>query len=208
MKKATNLSQFKFINHGFYNAIDSKNVECPLLMNQVHSADVLFVEEVYEQLPFVDALVTNKKNLKLTVKTADCAPVLLLDKEKKIIAAIHAGWKGAFQGIIETTILKMLSKGAQIENIVAAIGPHIQKKSFQADEKMKNLFPVTEHHFFEKTETGYLFDFDAYVCYRLKRAGVINMESILDDTYTDSSYLSFRREPENPARQYSVIELI
>lgn len=208
MKQAKNLSLIKGIHHGFFNAVDSKEVKNPLLMNQVHSADVLVVDAGYNELPQVDALVTKQKKLALTVKTADCAPVLLVDKEMMIIAAVHAGWKGAFQGIIETTILKMISMGAKVQNIVAAVGPHIQKKSFKADEKMRALFPVTEHHFFEQTEDGFLFDFDAYVCHRLKRVGIKDVESIQDDTYTDLNYLSFRREPENPVRQYSVIELV
>ncbi len=209
MKQASNLSALLGIQHGFYNAYDTKDVINPILMNQVHSADVLVVEKPFVIPPQVDALVTTKKGLHLTVKTADCAPVLLADAQHNVIGAVHAGWKGAFQGIIETTILKMLEQGAVLENIVAGVGPHIQKQSFEADEKMRALFPVTEHHFFTPAQNGkYLFDFDAYVCHRLKRAGVENVVSIQDDTYQDKTYLSFRREPENPARQYSVICLV
>lgn len=208
MKQAANLSALVCVQHGFYNANDSKDVVNPILMNQVHSADVLIVEKPFDVPPQVDALVTTKKGLNLTVKTADCAPVLLADGIHHVIGAVHAGWKGAFQGIIEATILKMLEQGAVLENIVAGVGPHIQKQSFEADDKMRALFPVTEHHFFTPIENGkYLFDFDAYVCHRLKRAGVQNIVSIQDDTYQDKNYLSFRREPENPARQYSVISL-
>lgn len=208
MKQSSQLSKIKWVRHGFYNAIDSQTVKNPLLMNQVHSADVLFVQNSWDELPQVDALVTKTKGLALTVKTADCAPVLIADTKSQIIAAIHAGWKGAFQGIIEATVLKMIEKGALLENLVAAVGPHIQKKSFQADEKMKTLFPVTEHHFFEPTENGYLFDFDGYVLHRLRRAGIQKIDTLLDDTYPDKTYYSFRRDPSNPARQYSVIELI
>ncbi|MBQ8250482.1 MAG: peptidoglycan editing factor PgeF [Alphaproteobacteria bacterium] len=208
MKQSSQLSKIKWVRHGFYNAIDSQTVKHPLLMNQVHSADVLFVQNSWDELPQVDALVTKTKGLVLTVKTADCAPVLIADTKSQIIAAIHAGWKGAFQGIIEATVLKMMEKGALLENLVAAVGPHIQKKSFQADEKMKTLFPVTEHHFFEPTENGYLFDFDGYVLHRLRRAGIQKIDTLLDDTFPDETYYSFRRDPSNPARQYSVIELI
>ncbi len=208
MKQSSQLSKIKWVRHGFYNAIDSQTVKHPLLMNQVHSADVLFVQNFWDELPQVDALVTKTKGLVLTVKTADCAPVLIADTKSQIIAAIHAGWKGAFQGIIEATVLKMIEKGALLENLVAAVGPHIQKKSFQADEKMKTLFPVTEHHFFEPTENGYLFDFDGYVLHRLRRAGIQKIDTLLDDTFPDETYYSFRRDPSNPARQYSVIELI
>ena len=110
MKQASNLSALLGIQHGFYNAYDTKDVINPILMNQVHSTDVLVVEKPFVIPPQVDALVTTKKGLHLTVKTADCAPVLLADAQHNVIGAVHAGWKGAFQGIIETTILKMLCK--------------------------------------------------------------------------------------------------
>lgn len=198
----------EFIFHGFYNAKESEKLENIILMNQVHSADVLVIDEPLSKAPQVDALVTKTLGLALAVKTADCAPVLLCDKKNKVVAAVHAGWKGAFQGVIENTLLKMMEIGADVSCIQAGIGPHIQKESFEADEKMKSLFPVTEHHFFENKEEGrYHFDFHGYVLYRLKRAGIKQIDSVLIDTYQDDSYLSYRRDPKNPARQFSVIKL-
>lgn len=198
----------EFIFHGFYNAKESEKLENIILMNQVHSADVLVIDEPLSQAPQVDALVTKTLGLALAVKTADCVPVLLCDKKNKVVAAVHAGWKGAFQGVIENTLLKMIEIGADVSCIQAGIGPHIQKESFEADEKMKSLFPVTEHHFFENKEEGrYHFDFHGYVLYRLKRAGIKQIDSVLIDTYQDDSYLSYRRDPKNPARQFSVIKL-
>ena len=198
----------EFIFHGFCNAKESEKLENIILMNQVHSADVLVIDKPLSQAPQVDALVTKTPNLTLAVKTADCAPILLCDKKNKVVAAVHAGWKGAFQGVIENTLLKMIEIGADISYIQAGIGPHIQKESFEADEKMKSLFPVTEHHFFENKEEGrYHFDFHGYVVYRLKRVGIKQINSVLIDTYQDVNYLSYRRDPKNPARQFSVIKL-
>lgn len=208
MELATNLKKIGNITHGFYSALDYEKSKDPILMHQVHSPDALIIYEKPETAPKVDALVTNVKGLNLTVKTADCAPVLIIDNHANVIAAIHAGWKGAFQGIIENTVLKMLSLGSKIDNMVAAIGPHIQKESFEIDETMKALFPITENHFFEKKENNkYLFDFDAYVIARLQRIGIKNINSIQIDTYTNKTYFSYRREPENPGRQYSSIML-
>ena len=198
----------EFIFHGFYNAKESEKLENIILMNQVHSADVWVIDKPLSQAPQVDALVTKTPDLTLAVKTADCAPILLCDKKNKVVAAVHAGWKGAFQGVIENTLLKMIEIGADISYIQAGIGPHIQKESFEADEKMKSLFPVTEHHFFENKEEGrYHFDFHGYVVYRLKRVGIKQIDSVLIDTYQDINYLSYRRDPKNPARQFSVIKL-
>ena len=209
MKTLPLLEQIKTIEHGFLNAHDSSTLKNPILMNQVHSVDVLYIDKAPDAPLMVDALVTDVKGLNLTVKTADCAPILLVDANKGIIGAVHAGWRGAFQGIIETTILKMQSLGADIKDITAGIGPHIQLESFEADEKMKALFPVTEHHFFKATNEAekYHFDFNGYLIHRLRRIGIHSIASAGDDTFTDENYLSYRRDPQNPARQYSFIAL-
>ena len=208
MKLAPNLATLEFVKHGFYNATDSKSVERPVLMNQVHSADALFLTEAPLTPPSVDALITQTPNLTLTVKTADCAPVLLADSSSRMIAAVHAGWRGAFQGILEATILEMVRRGANLTTLRAGIGPHIQKNSFEAGADMKALFPSTEYHFFTETDGKLLFDFDAYVIHRLHRAGVQSIDSTGDDTYTDLSYFSYRREPKNKGRQFSSITIL
>ena len=208
MEKSALLNEIDFIEHGFYDKEDSKTAENPILMNQVHSVDSLFLTQQPAQAPALDSLITQTPHLNLTVKTADCAPVLLVDVKSRMIAAVHAGWKGAFQGILENTMLQMVAKGASIETTVAAIGPHLQKKSFEIDQNMFALFPKTEAIFFEQTDsTHFLFDFHAYVIHRLKRIGLKEIDSILIDTYTDFSYNSYRREPLNPARQFSCIQI-
>ena len=201
-----NFSDLSWVKAGFYDKTECDKVDRPILMKQVHSADVLVLDTAPTEPPHLDALVTQKPGLNLTVKTADCAPILLVDTSSKTIAAIHAGWKGALQGVIETTLLKMLSFGAHIETIRAAIGPHLQKQSFQISNDMAMLFPVPEREqFITETEEGLYFDFDAYVIHRLQRAGITDIDSCGIDTYTSSDYNSYRREPESHARQYSSI---
>ena len=126
-----NLFQIPDLNAGFCNAQESENNPPPFLMNQVHSADVLILTENPNETLTCDALITKEKGLPLTVKTADCAPILLADTTNQIIGAVHAGWKGAFQGVIENTLLAMLSIGADIHHIKTAIGPHLTQRSFQ-----------------------------------------------------------------------------
>lgn len=207
MKQANNLLALEGIEHVFCNAEDSKTVFRPILMTQVHSADVLVLDEYTDMMPAVDALVTKCPNLNLTVKTADCAPVLLADNKNGVIGAVHAGWKGAFQGIIENAILKMLEQGAELKHICAAIGPCLHLESFEVSDDFKVLFPRTEHHFFVQKDGKEYFDFVAYVVHRIRRAGVKSVEAIDIDTYTSPDYFSYRREPENPGRQYSYIRI-
>ena len=192
---------------GFCNTIESETMSDVIKMNQVHSADCLYLTEFPKESPSVDALITDKPNLKLAVKTADCAPILIADKKKHLIAAIHAGWKGAFQGVIENTLLKMIELGGNPQNMVAGVGPHLQQKSFEISPEMYALFPKTESHFFTHENGKIHFDFDAYVVYRLHRTGILVVESVGIDTYTDPQYNSYRRDPKNPARQLSIIEI-
>ena len=207
MKQVSNLTSLDFIDHGFYDATDFQNDPDPIFMNQVHSADALFLTEKPLTPPSVDALITKTPGLNLTVKTADCAPVLLADPTSKMIAAVHAGWKGAFQGILEATVLEMVNCGANIKTIRAGIGPHIQLPSFEMGSDTKALFPKTEEQFFKSKSDKFFFDFDAYVIHRLKRAGIRSIESVGDDTYPNPLYFSYRRNPSDKGRQFSSITI-
>lgn len=208
METVSGLNKIVNVEHGFYTAKDSQRDRSPILMNQIHSADVLVIDSVLDYLPSVDALITKVPGLNLTVKTADCAPILIADIKSQIIAAIHAGWRGTFQGIIENTLLKMIKMGGNLSYMVVGIGAHIQKKSFEVDEKMYTLFPITEQCFFSPIGNNhFLFDFHGYIIHRLKRAGIQFIDSVLVDTYTNNDYFSYRRDSKNPGRQYSSIML-
>ena len=199
--------ELSWLKAGFYNASESESITDAIKMDQVHSADCLYISEQPNEAPSVDALITDQKGLKLAVKTADCAPILIADKKRHLVAAIHAGWKGAYQGIIENTILKMIECGGNPPNMVAAVGPHLQLQSFEISPEMYALFPRTEDHFFTKENHKIYFDFDAYVIYRLRRTGIPRIESVGEDTYTNIHYNSYRRDSANPARQLSIIEI-
>lgn len=207
MEQASNLKALKGISHGFYNAADSKNVVRPILLTQVHGADVIEVDVPRTDMPKADAWVTATCGLNLTIKTADCAPVLLADAVNGVIGAAHAGWKGAFQGVIENTVLAMLRLGAELPQIKAAVGPCLHLENFEVGADMKALFPVTEHIFFKAWDGKEHFDFGAYLMYRLHRAGLRSIEFIDADTYGNPAYHSYRRDKADPGRQYSVISL-
>lgn len=207
MIKLKTFSQFKGIQHGFYDAKESFFVQDVILMNQVHSTDVCVIDSIPREPLSVDALVTKTVGLKLGVKTADCAPVLFADPVNGVIGAAHAGWKGAFQGILESCVLAMINQGAELKNIFAGIGPHLQKKSFEVSKNMLDLFPITQYTFFEILNDKILFDFHAYIVHRLNHIGLAGIDAVVIDTYTDPNYLSYRRNPKNPARQISMISL-
>ena len=101
----------------------------------------------------------------------------------------------------------MIELGGNPQNMVAGIGPHLQIQSFEVSPEMRSLFPETEAHFFIEEQGKIHFDFDAYVIYRLRRSGISTIESVGEDTYTNIHYNSYRRDPANPARQLSIIEI-
>mgnify|MGYP003729691767 CR=1 FL=1 len=85
-------------------------------------------------------IITYKKKFPIAVLTADCVPILIFDNNRKMIAAIHAGWKGAFKGIIAKVIKFMIKKGCKLENITAAIGPSISQKNYEVKQDFKRKF--------------------------------------------------------------------
>ena len=113
------------------------------LLNQIHSNKFIFINK---NLKFIkkrikaDAIITDQVKLPIAILTADCAPILLYDQKKEIIAAIHAGWKGALKGIIKNVINFMFKKGCKKKNIIAAIGPCIGLANYNVKEDFKKKF--------------------------------------------------------------------
>ena len=102
----------------------NKKAKDIFLLQQVHSSKFYYINNKYKnkKKPRADAVITNQRNLPIAVLTADCSPILLYDKKMKIIAAIHAGWKGAYKGIIDKVIKFMIKKGCELKNMIAVIG--------------------------------------------------------------------------------------
>jgi len=101
---------------------------------QTHSDKVEIVssESALTTIADTDALITNDPNIFVCVQTADCVPILLFDPEKKVVAAIHAGWRGTVSGIARKTVLRMEENfGCQPSDIIAGIGPSIHMHAYE-----------------------------------------------------------------------------
>lgn len=86
-----------------------------------------------------DAVITKRKDIYVGVLVADCVPILLYDKEKEVVGAVHAGWRGTAQQILKETIRTMQDKYLSLpENIFIAIGPSIRKCSYEVDAGVKD----------------------------------------------------------------------
>jgi YfiH family protein len=164
---------------------------------QVHSPDCVTVEAPWPDAarPHADAMVTNRPGLLLGVVTADCAPVLLVDREAGVIGAAHAGWKGAHGGVTDAAITAMEALGAQRSRIVAAVGPCIAQASYEVDAGFLERFALEDRTYFAPGKPGHFqFDLEGYVAARLSAAGLARVERLGLDTYPNPTrFYSFRR---------------
>lgn len=121
-----------------------------LSVKQVHGTDALVVDRPVQQGELFeggwDALVTNQPGLMVTVRTADCVPVLLHDPVRQVVAAIHAGWRGAVAGIVPKTVALLASRfGTVPKDVRMAIGPSAGACCYEVDEpvltRLRNVFP-------------------------------------------------------------------
>lgn len=167
---------------------------------QVHSPDVVIAEKPWtgDGRPKVDAMVTRVPGLALGVTAADCGPVLFVDPKARVIGAAHAGWKGAFSGVLDSTIAAMVDLGAARGNIIAAIGPLIRQQSYEVGPEFVARFVDADagfaRFFNPSIQTGHsMFDLGGFIRMRLKTAGVTEIDDLGIDTYCDPRFFSYRR---------------
>jgi hypothetical protein len=144
-------------------------------------------------------MVTNRPGLALGIATADCGPVLFADAEARVIGGAHAGWKGAFTGVLEATLEAMERLGARRERVVAVLGPMISRKAYEVGPEFVARFteaaPDNARYFSPSEREGHaMFDLPAYIRTRLEGAGVGTFEDLGLCTYADERrFYSYRR---------------
>jgi polyphenol oxidase len=189
-----------------------------LTLYQIHSATAVIVDQPWNSdVAEADALVTRTPGLAIGALTADCAPVLFCDPEARVIAAAHAGWRGALLGIVEATVASMEELGAKPQRMVAVIGPTISQRAYEVGSDYVERFlaeePESSSFFMTDDSSGEPhFDLAGYVAERLARAGVGTVSDLGLCTYCDETRLfSYRRSQhhgeEDYGRQISAIVL-
>jgi polyphenol oxidase len=171
-----------------------------LSVHQTHSSDVVVASEPWPSAsrPRADAIVTRAEGLAIGASAADCGPILLADPNARVIGAAHAGWKGALTGIVESTVDAMEKLGADRNGIVAAIGPLIRQPSYEVGGEFVERFIEADAEnalfFIPSTREGHaMFDLAGYIRTRLENAGVLMIDDIGVDTYSDERFFSYRR---------------
>jgi len=168
---------------------------------QIHSADAVVAAQAWPQGagPKADAVVTDRPGVAVGVGTADCGPILFADPQARVIAAAHAGWKGAFTGIIEATLDAMTGLGASRDQIIAVLGPTISRRSYEVGpefvERFEKADPDNGAFFTPSERPGHaFFDLPGYIIARARKAGAGQAVNLDRCTYDDAElFFSYRR---------------
>ncbi len=167
---------------------------------QIHSAVARVAEGPWHgDRPEGDAVVSAEPGLLCSVLTADCAPILMADPDARIVAAVHAGWKGALGGVIHSSVAAMQALGAEPRRIVAVVGPCIAPASYEVGVDFEDRFvhhdPASKRFFRlgDRAERR-RFDLPGFVLWRLQQAGVDQAAWTGHDTCADAErFYSNRR---------------
>ena len=186
-----------------------------ITLHQTHSNQSILLKNKPSKKKYLyDGVVTNKKNLILSILTADCAAVLFYDPKKLIIGACHAGWKGAFSGIIENTLKNMTALGSKAEDIKCAIGPCIGEKSYYVKKDFYKIFTLKNkknvQFFTQVSPDSYLFSLKDFIIYKLKLLKIsdictINLDTFSEETLCFSNRRSIIKKENDYGRMISTI---
>jgi len=196
--------------------LQSEKNLCFIVANQTHSDNIRIITkketkgwtDLGDAIEDCDALITKERGIILTILTADCVPILLYDSEKKVIAAVHAGWKGSKAGIVAKTVLRMKEMYAcEPENIMAGIAPSIGRCCYEVGEEVAQ-------HFFDRPESlkkkqeKYMLDLPYINKYQLLECGLKEEHIEMSDVCTACEvehYFSYRKEQGCSGRFMSMI---
>ena len=168
-----------------------------ILMHQTHSNKVVEIKkDNYKKKIKADAMITRMRDLAIGVVTADCVPIIVCDIKNQVAGCIHAGWKGAYSGIIDNTIKKIKKLNSK-NKIYASVGPCIGNKSYEVDIKFYKKFVSkswkNKIYFTQKSKSKKLFNLRKFVNDKLLKLGV-KVDHVNKDTFAEkSNFFSYRR---------------
>jgi polyphenol oxidase len=197
----------KGIKKRFHNFFKHINVptEKIVTQKQIHSTNINYVT-IPGHLDNSDGMYTDKKNLFLTIKAADCIPIFLYDPERKVIAGVHSGWKGTHRKILSKMINELKTRfRVKPENLIAFIGPGISVRNYEVNKEVAGLFP-SESKIIKKGK--YYLDLKKDNYHQLTESGVPekNIEISTHCTFSDSDlFFSYRKNKTNTGRMLGVI---
>jgi YfiH family protein len=210
--RAKPLDHLAWLEHGFGTRISSgwPGTTDHASLRQIHS-DIVVIAEHTGCLAEGDALVTNRPGITLSIRTADCLPILMADPTHRAVAAVHAGWRGAALGIVPKTVRAMTERfGTRPEDLVVAIGPGIGACCFEVGPEVavqfQQWFPeradLASHTKVDLVET---------ISRQLRRNGVAvrHLATANLCTVCDASvFHSYRRDRDQAGRMTATIRIL
>ncbi len=172
-----------------------------ILPSQYHSNKCLIINESVKKYK-CDGLVTNNPNVILGITTADCLPIVFINKKKNIIGICHAGWKGLVGGILENTIKKMIELNSKNIDIQAFIGPCIRKMSYEVSESFIKELNPNYQIFSYKKKGKYFYDLPKLAKYILNKSNILKIHDTKKNTFSDSNYFSYRESKKRGLSDY------
>ena len=177
-----------------------------VLLYQIHSSKIFHIKKFPKKKLIGDGLITNIRNLPLGVLTADCAPILILDIEKKIIAAVHVGWRGAYKNIVIKVLKRLVKLGSKKKDIIAVIGPCITQNNYEVGKEFKDKFIKRNKKnliFFNLKKSKNYFDLSKFIYNQLISFGILKIDVIKKDTFDKkNNFFSARRSSKRNEPDY------
>lgn len=201
------------VNNAFKDVFTLKNLS---KNKQIHSNIVNKVDkDNIGQIIDGDAIITNEKNVPLLILTADCVPVVLVDKVNKAVGLVHAGWRGTYGKICSETLQSMKENyNTNPEDVVAIIGPSIGKCCYEVSydlvEKFSPLLPNADEKIYEIRDEKYYLDLWEINTQILKEFGVLKSNIINMNICTSCNcdrFFSYRKHEKTPKRIGTFIEI-
>lgn len=137
------------------NKLEGYSGKIPVFAIQIHSDIILKIDQAPKERPEADALITNKKGLPIGIKVADCQGILLFDPKQNAMAAVHSGWRGSAQNIIEKTVKRMTEEfGSDPSDLLAGVSPSLGPCCFEFTDPEKEL-PKAMHPYVKNKKLDY-----------------------------------------------------
>lgn len=213
MIRAGLLEKLPGMRHGFGTRVE-EYPGAPVTARQVHGAEIYEVREAStEDLNGFDVLMTERPGIAIAVKTADCLPILLADPERRLVAAVHAGWRGTVQRVVQKAVRRMMEKGASLQNLHVALGPNMGGRCYEVGSDVQS---AVEREFpgapvlVPKSEK-WLLDVGALNRWQLLEMGLPAERIERIDLCTHCRpdlFHSYRRDGEKAGRMLNLIELL
>ena len=208
----------ELIKKNYLKVKDALGIKFLATVRQVHGSRVLDLDD--EQLDEerlrdteADGIVATRKDVAIGVLVADCFPLILYERKKKIPAIAHCGWRGIVNSVVENAAQAIIEKGGEQKNIIAALGPGVCAKCYQVDDKViaefAKRFPQGEGEIWRRQGDGFQLDLKAAVFFILNGLGVEQEQ--IDDiglcTCCNEEFFSHRRGKGKAGRQLALAML-